>query len=94
MPAEAEDTYVAGLAQEIAAELAPKLAALMDTRPLLNKREAAARLGISPRLLEYHVSEGRIGVVDVGQGNERRVQRFEQAELDRFLASRRSGSSG
>lgn len=78
-----EDTYVAGLADEIAAKLADKL----DTRPLLTIPQAGEKLALSSRTVYKMIVEGSLRAVKVGPGDG--VSRIEQREVDRYVAQQR-----
>jgi excisionase family DNA binding protein len=86
MPAETEDTYVQGLAQEIAAALAP----LLDIRPLLTTHQAAERLGVSERTVRNMLERGELRSIIVSEGS----RRIEPTEIDRYVASRRESGDG
>lgn len=58
---------------------------------LLTHVEAAERLGISPRSLDALVDAGAVHVVDVSPpGAARRARRYRPADLEAFIAARRS----
>jgi excisionase family DNA binding protein len=86
MPAETEDTYVQGLAQEIAAALAP----LLDIRPLLTTAQAADRLGVSERTVRNMLERRELRSIIVSEGS----RRIEPTEIDRYVASRRESGDG
>lgn len=86
---EAEDAYVQGLAEEIAA----KLAVLLDQRPLLTLDGAAEALALGRRTVNTLVSEGELRVIELRDGGKlNKTRRIEWAEIDRFKASRRESA--
>lgn len=83
-----EETYVAGLAEEIASLLAEKL----DQRPLLSARGAGERLGISERGVKDMIANGTLAAIKVGPGGG--STRIEAREIDAYLAARRASGDG
>lgn len=79
-----EDQAFDELAERIAARLAPKLAAVLDERPMLTIPAAAERLGISKTKCYALIRDGNLRTVPIGK-----QQRVEQTELDRFVRERR-----
>lgn len=57
----------------------------MNDAPLLRTAQAAARLGIHPQTLRAWVRDGRLKCVRI---NERGDRRFQQADLDAYLAAK------
>ncbi len=55
------------------------------TTHLLSRRDAAAYLAISPRKLDQLVADGDLPRVKIGS-----CVRFEQADLDAFIAEQKS----
>jgi len=53
---------------------------------LLSKVQAAQRLGICARSLDYRIADGSLPYVRIG-----RLYRFIPADLDAFIAARRIG---
>lgn len=76
--------FIASLREELAQAVADRL----DVRPLLTKEEAAARLNVKLRKLEYMIQRGEIASVKIGE----RSVRIEAAEIDRVIAAGRVDS--
>lgn len=74
----------AALAEDIAERLRGTLS--LETRPLLTTAEAGERLGVSERTVRQLVIDGELSKVIVSKD----AVRFEPAELDRYIASRRT----
>lgn len=61
----------------------------MSERDLLTAEAAAERLGISERTLRQHVVAGTIPTVTIGLGAKRPRYRFDPADLETFVKSRK-----
>ena len=57
----------------------------MSDDVLLNCKDAAALLGISPRTLERYVAEGQIPYIRLPQRGERAPIRFSRSQLRKWL---------
>lgn len=60
--------------------------------PLLKPAEAAEYLGICEKILVRHVNAGDLLAVDVGRGAKKRRLRYDPADLDTFIAKRKSAA--
>lgn len=60
--------------------------------PLLKPAEAAEYLGICEKILVRHVDAGDLLAVDVGRGAKKRRLRYDPADLDAFIAKRKSAA--
>jgi len=59
-----------------------------NSENLLSKTQAAQRLGVSIRNLDYHIKDGSIPFVKIG-----RLLRFIPADLERYIMAHRIGGA-
>jgi excisionase family DNA binding protein len=59
------------------------------SRDLLDSREAARRLNITPDQLAALVQDGEISYINVGRGRKRPRRRYTEEDIEEFLERRR-----
>jgi hypothetical protein len=57
----------------------------LPDEPLLDSKEAAAKLNMSVKMLMGHVYAGRIRYIDIGSGGKRKTYRFTPYMLQVFI---------